>query len=303
MIKGRKIIKYHQDIKPKIDISKLDIKPVVVSSVAGLVTTPIIKKKEDKEKKIEDVKKEDISNSKLPGSLIALLIFIVSIYVAYDQFFAEKTYNKDYDSIKLFEDREYVYFEDEQDFVTVNNKKYPKKDIVININNSSIYALNKQINSSNNELYNNYTYSGENACSSTSSLDEENKYLSEFSYREYTVYESNIYISIITNDKKVNVCGEETQKVNTYIIEKETGKVINDDELFNEYDTNINLVIKKAINNRVDGEYNSLDQESIVKTIKGNNPKIYVNSNNCLSIYYQGIGKNDYVFKDIICNK
>lgn len=303
MIKGRKIIKRQQEQRTKIDIKKMNIQPVVTSTIAGVVEKKVKEKTSEKKETKEELKEREIYNSRLPGNLIALIIVIVSLYVAYDQFFKEKEYKPSYDGVKLYEERDYVYFENEEDFLILNDNVYKKKDIVLNFNNSFVYSLNKEINNSNNELYRNYSFDQTNRCSSTSSLDETDKYLSSFSYREYKIYESLLYISIIVNDKTIDVCGEEVQKVNTYIIEKETGNIITLEDILKEYDTSLSVLVKKAISNRVDGEYSTLDQDTIVNIIISNDPKVYVDSNNYLAIYYKGIGNNDYVFKDVISKK
>lgn len=75
--------------------------------------------------------------SKLPATIFFVVVALIGWYVIYDQFYRDKSglngYINDIDqSIKIDVDKDYVYFND--------------KDIVININNESLKELESSLN-------------------------------------------------------------------------------------------------------------------------------------------------------------
>ena len=186
MIKGRKIIYKNSKQRTKVYLEDLDVKPVIESFVAG-TSAPKQKEKTkvvvDKNNEIKEVVVK--GGSKMPATIIAILIVLASFYAVYDQFISTGSTNTNKDSNKIYDSEEYIFFENEKELLNIdvngNTSSYKISDITINLNNSEIYSRNRTINSDNANLINSYTFTDEKNCDSSSSLDEDNKYLESFS--------------------------------------------------------------------------------------------------------------------------
>lgn len=317
MLKGRKII-----FKKRQPIEIEKVVPVISSSLAGFDSVQYEKMKEDVTNKNDD-KKEVVKNnvvkqkgSKAPATIFMIIILILGFYVIYDQFIITKETNNNSSTTnatisKIYSSKDYVYFENEKDisFPIDNNVKYQSKDIVINLNSDSAKSLTLQLNNETKEEISNYKYStdtSDKCLASTSIYNTSTKYLKSFTYRDYAVYESVDYISIVVKDTQVNICNDDnTETIKSYVIDRKEGIIYNDTSLMKLYNTSLKELVTKAISGRTDDDYGKLDSSNIVDSILDiNEINLYIDNRNCLGIYYTGImnsQKDDHNHISLVC--
>ncbi len=300
MIRGRKII-FPKETQKKEPIKIENVVPVIGSSLAGasIYAQPVVKTKTVGEK-TEKVTGGVVpaAGSKKPATIFMIIVLVLGFYVIYDQFIDEETavdiVETDTEVSKIDDTKDYVYYENEKEINLSTNMidTYTYKDIVININTDSVKTLSTRLNAENAVYAENYaTVNGTYECTSNDISIADDL----FTYRDYVVYESDNYITVVTFDNTINICGYILNKTTTaYVIDKTEGIIYTENSLLTLYSTTKDALVKNAIANRTDGSYGVLDHDEIVTSIlELNEITLYVDSKECLGVYYTGIMSED----------
>lgn len=303
MLRGRKIIYKREVKKEPVRIEK--VVPVIASSLAGAnVIEPVVikKKKGTKNGEKEVLEVVPVAGSKKPATIFLIAILFLGFYVIYDQFINEDKIpsspiknDNDIEIAKIDDTKDYIYYEHEKDidFPLGVDTKATYKDITININSDSVNSLNYRLNKEYTSYYEAYKFD-KNAlyeCVEPSAIDIENTEDYTITYRDYKTNVTNNYITVIVTDYSINYCGTVLKKiVSSYVIDKKEGIVYSKSGLLSLYDITEEDLIKKAISGRTDGNYGILKPDEIVKEIQDiGEVELYIDSKECLGIYYTGI--------------
>lgn len=304
MLRGRKII-FSKGIVKKEPIKIDHVVPVIGSSLAGasVNVAPVIKPKivgEKEEKVVKGV--VPATGSKKPATIFMIIILVLGFYVIYDQFIKEKETvdvidtDVDMTATKIDDTKDYIYYENEKDINLSTDmiEEYTYKDIVININTDSIKSLNTRLKTENAAYAKDYVEEKGTYECGTPKGDLSN-YNDVFTYRDYIVYETDNYITVVVRDNLIDICGYVLNKSTTsYIIDKKEGIIYTDNSLLNIYNTTKEELVKNAIANRTDGSYGVLDHDEIVTSIlELNEISLYIDNKECLGVYYTGILAED----------
>lgn len=299
MLRGRKII-FPKELVKKEPIKIEHIEPVIASSLAGASVNvqPVIKPKMAGEK-TEKVTKgvTPAVGSKKPATIFMLIILVLGFYVIYDQFINEKE-NLDVDidtntSITKIDDtKDYVYYENEKEINLSTDMvdTYTYKDVVININTDSVKSLNTRL-STENAAYAEQYVEEKGTYDCIAPTNDLSTYADTYTYRDYVIYESDNYITVVIIDNIIDICGNILNKsTTTYVIDKNEGIIYNENSLLTLYGTTKEQLVKNAIANRTDGDYGVLDHDDIVTNILDlNEIALYIDNKECLGVYYTGI--------------
>jgi hypothetical protein len=244
MLRGRKII-FSKETEKKEPIKIDHVEPVIASSLAGasVNVAPVIKPKIAGEKE-EKVTKEVVqaAGSKKPATIFMIIVLVLGFYVIYDQFINEKETldivdtDVDMTATKIDDTKDYIYYENEKDInLSVSMiDEYTYKDIVINIHTDSIENLNTKLSTENAAYAKEYVE--EKAiyeCLGTTNEDI-TEYTKVFTYRDYIVYETDNYITVVVRDNLIDLCGYILNKsTTTYVIDKNEGIIYSENSLLN----------------------------------------------------------------------
>jgi len=306
MLRGRKIIFSKKTVK-KEPITIEHVVPVIGSSLAGASTNmqPVIKPKIAGEKTGKVVGGvTPAAGSKKPATIFMLIILVLGFYVIYDQFINEKENldvvdtDTDITITKIDDTKDYVYYENEKEInLSVSMiDTYTYKDIVININNDSIKSLNTRLNTKNAAYAKDYVEEkGIYECIAPTNDLSTYTYTNTYTYRDYVVYETDNYITVVVMDNIIDICGNILNKsTTTYVIDKNEGIVYTENSLLTLYSTTKAELVKNAIANRTDGSYGVINHDEIVASIlELNEVSLYIDNKECLGVYYTGILAED----------
>ena len=294
MLHGKKIVPNKKEIKEK------EIVNLVTPTLAG--TTLKSKKKEN----------NFSEGSKVPATIFMFLVLIFGFYILYDQFKNKPIVIKDIDKIivdKIDSTKDYIYYKNESkiNLSVAMRGDYSYKDVVININTDSLKTLENKLNKENANYKKSYIEDKVNTydCIVNKAVGNyENRYI----YRDYKVYQNNTYFTLVVIDNMIDICGNIIDKtIKTYIISKHEGVVYNSNSILNIYNTSVNELVSLAIDNRNEDEYKNISKEELVKKIIDiNEISLYIDSKDCLGIYYTGILDeqiDDHNHLPLICNK
>ena len=287
-LKGRRIL-------DKINAKK-DIKPVLDVTRAG---------------EVKKIKIYDDGKSKVPATIFAIIVLLLGTYVIYDQFIKEKEYSEDvYTShfeMKEDESQKFIYFTNETEIMRglVDKKKYVTKDIVINIKTDDMQNLEKKLNDQRKEFELNYEYvdsevmNVQNCYQNFSTYNTDTENLKSFAYREYEIYESEDFITIMVIDNNIVLCGDNNNKttITNYIIAKETGELMKEDFILDKF----NADKRKLVHNSLVGLVDDKVEERTARAIKAiedpinDNMLSYVfTEGNCIGVRFD-LGENSKI--------
>lgn len=287
-LKGRRIL---NKINPK-----KDIKPVLDVTRAG---------------EVKKIKIYDDGKSKVPATIFAIIVLLLGTYVIYDQFIKEKKYSEDvYTShfeMKEDESQKFVYFTNETEIMRglVDKKKYVTKDIVINIKTDDMQNLEKKLNDQRKEFELNYEYvdsevmNVQNCYQNFSTYNTDTENLKSFTYREYEIYESEDFITIMVIDNNIVLCGDNNNKttITNYIIAKETGELMKEDFILDKF----NADKRKLVHNSLAGLVDDKVEKRTARAIKAiedpinDNMLSYVfTEGNCIGVRFD-LGENSKI--------
>lgn len=315
MLRGRKILYKKKEVhKEPIVIEK--VIPVIASSLAGSTDVPVVKLNLDDKEQNNTIKPaKKVEGSKVPATIFMIIVFILGFYVIYDQFINdEKTVVTDTDGqviSKIDATKDYIYFVNEKDisFPIDNAVSYTSKEITINIDSDSARSLTEKLNSESANYIKSYEYSEDasDECLVNASIyNTTTSYLKSFTYRKYITYESDNYLSIVVIDSSIDICSDNKAKTTTtYVIDKTSGIVYTETGLLSLYDTTKESLVRKAVIKRTDGDYATRSTDEIVaEIIQGAEISLYIDSKDCLGIYYTGIMNDtvdDHANTSIMC--
>lgn len=286
-LKGRRILN-------KINAKK-DIKPVLDVTRAG---------------EVKKIKIYDDGKSKVPATIFAIIVLLLGTYVIYDQFIKEKKYSEDvYTShfeMKEDESQKFIYFTNETEIMRglVDKKKYVTKDIVINIKTDDMQNLEKKLNDQRKEFELNYEYvdsevmNVQNCYQNFSTYNTDTENLKSFTYREYEIYESEDFITIMVIDNNIVLCGNNNKTtITNYIIAKETGELMKEDFILNKF----NADKRKLVHNSLVGLVDDKVEERTARAIKAIEDPINDNmvsyiftEGNCIGVRFD-LGENSKI--------
>lgn len=286
-LKGRRILN-------KINAKK-DIKPVLDVTRAG---------------EVKKIKIYDDGKSKVPATIFAIIVLLLGTYVIYDQFIKEKKYSEDvYTShfeMKEDESQKFIYFTNETEIMRglVDKKKYVTKDIVINIKTDDMQNLEKKLNDQRKEFELNYEYvdsevmNVQNCYQNFSTYNTDTENLKSFTYREYEIYESEDFITIMVIDNNIVLCGDNNKTtITNYIIAKETGELMKEDFILDKF----NADKRKLVHNSLVGLVDDKVEERTARAIKNiedpinDNMLSYVfTEGNCIGVRFD-LGENSKI--------
>lgn len=286
-LKGRRILN-------KINAKK-DIKPVLDVTRAG---------------EVKKIKIYDDGKSKVPATIFAIIVLLLGTYVIYDQFIKEKKYSEDvYTShfeMKEDESKKFIYFTNETEIMRglVDKKKYVTKDIVINIKTDDMQNLEKKLNDQRKEFELNYEYvdsevmNVQNCYQNFSTYNTDTENLKSFAYREYEIYESEDFITIMVIDNNIVLCGDNNKTtITNYIIAKETGELMKEDFILDKF----NADKRKLVHNSLVGLVDDKVEERTARAIKAiedpinDNMLSYVfTEGNCIGVRFD-LGENSKI--------
>lgn len=256
-LKGRKILN-------KTNIKK-DVKPVLDITRAG---------------EVKKIKVYNDGKSKVPATIFAVIVLLLGFYVIYDQFIKEKKYSDSlytrYFEMKEDESLRFVYFTNETEIMRglVDKKKYVTKDIVINIKTEQMKNLEKKLNEQRKEFELNYEYVNsevmnvQNCYQNFSTYNTNTENLKSFTYREYEVYESEDFLTIMVIDNNIVLCGDNNKTtITNYIIAKETGELVSEDFILDKFYADKRKLVHNSLAGLLDTEIE--DRNAIaIKTIE-----------------------------------
>ena len=256
-LKGRKILS-------KTNIKK-DVKPVLDITRAG---------------EVKKIKVYNDGKSKVPATIFAVIVLLLGFYVIYDQFIKEKKYCDSlytrYFEMKEDESLRFVYFTNETEIMRglVDKKKYVTKDIVINIKTEQMKNLEKKLNEQRKEFELNYEYVNsevmnvQNCYQNFSTYNTNTENLKSFTYREYEVYESEDFLTIMVIDNNIVLCGDNNKTtITNYIIAKETGELVSEDFILDKFYADKRKLVHNSLAGLLDTEIE--DRNAIaIKTIE-----------------------------------
>ena len=138
--------------------------------------------------------------------------------------------NVEVKSIKKDDNKDFVYFINEDVLSLPNDLKY--KDIVININNDDASKLEKELNDKMASIKNNVTRIKDANVDTTNMVLEDDIYEAEMI--DYTIAISSDYLSITVNDYIYRLETEATDaKLSYYVFDLSTGKLLTNRDILN----------------------------------------------------------------------
>ena len=131
---------------------------------------------------------------------------------------------------------------------------------------------------------------------STYNTDTEN--LKSFAYREYEIYESEDFITIMVIDNNIVLCGDNNKTtITNYIIAKETGELMKEDFILDKF----NADKRKLVHNSLVGLVDDKIEERTARAIKAiedpinDNMLSYVfTEGNCIGVRFD-LGENSKI--------
>ena len=158
---------------------------------------------------------------------------------------SEPTVNENVsDSIKIDKDKDLIYFENEE--IVSEKLEISYKDVVININSDDAKKINNLLNNEKNELIKNIKKSDDAQDEDICDFEESDG-IYETKIRDYAIFKSNKYVTIVINDSSYN-CESSFGIIDglaSYTFDLKNGKLLDEEDLLKKYDlTNDNLIEK-----------------------------------------------------------
>ena len=162
---------------------------------------------------------------------IILLLFIVGGYFFMDYMlndYQEKPKEEnesitELKEIRLDSTKEYIYFENSEEFLP--EEEIYKEDVIINI--KGFENINEELKAEMKNFYQDVTYIKDIELTEDAICTNNEKGIYSFSNREYVTNEYDNYISLVITDYDYNcIDGNVAQNIKSYVISKEDGKQI-----------------------------------------------------------------------------
>jgi len=201
--------------------------------------------------------------------------------------------------LRIDKSKDYIYLENTEH--VIESEEIHFEDVVVNF--KKLEYLNDEFKNEMNEIKKSIIYEKDIV------LDENNNYtknkegIYSLKYREYEDYYFNEYVSLVIKDYEFNIVNH-TKPINikSYIINKNTGQIIKQEDLLNKENITIDI-IKEKVKERLDKTQTLNENEEIInieETLNNFNIyAIYVNKNGKLEVSFivksNKIDYNDFV--------
>jgi len=231
---------------------------------------------------------EENLRNKLGFWVFTLLVLFLAIggyfftdYILNKENNKQKIKNKEEEKIsyKIDEDKEYIYYKNEE--VISESAEIYYKDVVINLSTQKVLesALEKE-----NKIYkNNITYITDKELISNELIVYNNDNLYSLNFREYEINEFDKYVSLIIKDYYYSCFDLITfDKAKSYVFNIDNGNLLTEEEILNMYDTTIDEIKEKIRNILINEQVVSDEGIELIKiedTINSlnNNYALYIN--------------------------
>jgi len=237
--------------------------------------------------------------------IIILLLFSIGGYFLMDYVVKEEKNQKKVEEkeeivdLRIDKSKDYIYLENTEH--VIESEEIHFEDVVVNF--KKLEYLNDEFKNEMNEIKKSIIYEKDIV------LDENNNYtknkegIYSLKYREYEDYYFNEYVSLVIKDYEFNIVNH-TKPINikSYIINKNTGQIIKQEDLLNKENITIDK-IKEKVKERLDKTQTLNENEEIInieETLNNFNIyAIYVNKNGKLEVSFivksNKIDYNDFV--------
>ena len=214
--------------------------------------------------------------------------YFLTIYL--DQESNKKNQNKEQEenvSYKIEEDKEYIYFINEEAIIDEDGAEVFYKDVVINIKGHD--TLTKSLETENKIYKNNIKYLDEMKLLTNDIITYKYNNIYALTFREYKIYEYNNYISLIIDDHNYS-CFDLNTFISTksYIFDIKNGTLLKEEEILKKYDINMDT-IKEKIKNYLLTKQEIVEEVELIKiddTLNNLNYSLYINEYGRLFISY-----------------
>lgn len=184
-------------------------------------------------------------------------------------------------SYKIDEDKDYIYFENEETISEGAEIYY--RDVIINLNTQTV--LTETLNNENKMYKNNIKYISDQNIISNELIHFNYDNLYALTFREYNVYSYDKYVSLLINDYNYTCFDEKTfNKSKAYIFDIKNGTLLKEEEILNLYNTNMEQ-IKEAIKNVLISKQTMVDDVELIKVEET------INDMNTYAFYINDYGK------------
>lgn len=197
------------------------------------------------------------------------------------------------EDFRINEEEDYVYFKNEE-IISVD-PELTYKDVYLNIQGAEI--INSALKAENDILRDSIVKLNENNIDEAKTLLYEGTEIYSAQERNYMVYKSNYYHSLIINDLDFNCYSDfQTSSLKGYIIDAKNGDIVTNDEIIKKYNLSLEDV-KDRIRSRIDETQNEIDGKEVIKKIETidtlfDNYALYIDNND---LYISYIVKTNFV--------
>ncbi len=217
---------------------------------------------------------------------LATFGFFYTRYTIEEMKNASKQEKEEYKDYKIDEDKDYIYYKNEETISEEGEIYY--KDVVINLSTQEM--LNENLEKENKIYKNNIRYiqEGDLLSSELKKYDYDNIY--SLMFREYKNYEYNNYVSLVLKDYNFSCFDDITfNKTRSYVFDVKTGESLTEEEILEIYHLTMDDV-KGAMKTYLEGKQSSVDGTNVIKideTINElDNYGLYINDYGHLCITY-----------------
>lgn len=194
--------------------------------------------------------------------------------------------NKEKQDYRIDQKKDYIYFTNSE--VISEGAEIYYQDVVINLTTQE--TLNETLEKENQIYKNNIKYISDQNILSDEIINYNNDNLYALTFREYSTYEYEKFVSLVLTDYNYSCFDLITfNKTKSYIFNIETGKVLEEQEILKLYNTNIES-IKEKIREYLLSKQEIIDEVELIKiedTLNEfNNYSLYINEYGKLYISY-----------------
>ena len=184
---------------------------------------------------------------------------------------------------KIDDNKEYIYLEDYRKLVLMDNTSYNMQNLVVNIKSDNVINVNLELSSFVKKSFKNMKV-----------LD---NVMKQGNIISYDYFESEGYFSIIQKYCLYIEGNIGEEKSNVYVISKETGKFLNNEEILKIYGYE-----NDTFYNFLKSNIKSDDIDFTMMNIKNDGYSLYINKDNNLVVVYYEINDIEEIRKEIILN-
>jgi len=200
----------------------------------------------------------------------------------------KNNYNKNEQiSYKIDEDKDYIYFVNEESIIDEDGAEVFYKDVIINIKGQE--SLTEKLEKENKIYKNNIKYLNEVELLTDEIINYNYNNIYALTFREYKLYNYNDYISLVIDDHNYSCFDLNTFiGTNSYIFNIKNGALISFEEVLDLYDVKMDTIKEKIRNHLLDGQ-NVVDEVELIKideTIDNLDYSLYINEYGRLYISY-----------------